>query len=63
VLAEMEELSLSGWRRAAEKCQLDVDYYVNQRWGVNQRLPWDMIDSGAKTEHLKKELEKALAQP
>jgi radical SAM superfamily enzyme YgiQ (UPF0313 family) len=63
VLAEMEELSLSGWRRAAEKCQLDVDYYVNQRWDVKQKLPWDMIDSGTKNEHLKKELEKALAQP
>jgi radical SAM superfamily enzyme YgiQ (UPF0313 family) len=62
VLAEMEELSLSGWRKAAEKCHLDIDYYVNQRWDTKQKLPWDMIDSGTKIEHLKNELEKALAQ-
>jgi radical SAM superfamily enzyme YgiQ (UPF0313 family) len=60
VLAEMEELSLSGWRRAVAKCQLDIDYYVNQMWDTKQRLPWDIIDLGAKIEHLKKELEKAL---
>jgi len=62
VLANMEELSLSGWRKAAEKCQLDIDYYVNQRWDTKQKLPWAMIDSGTKIEHLKNELEKALAQ-
>jgi len=62
VLANMEELSLSGWRKAAEKCHLDIDYYVNQRWDTKQKLPWDIIDSGTKIEHLKNELEKALAK-
>jgi radical SAM superfamily enzyme YgiQ (UPF0313 family) len=61
VLANMEEVSLSGWRKAAEKCQLDIDFYVNQRWDTKKRLPWDMIDLGTKPEHLKNELEKALA--
>ena len=59
VLANMEEVSLSGWRKAAEKCRLDIDYYAHQRWDTKQRLPWDMIDSGTKPEHLKNELEKA----
>ena len=62
VLANMEEISLSGWRKALEKCQLDIDYYVNQRWDTAQKLPWAMIDSGTKLEHLKNELERALAQ-
>ncbi len=58
VLANMEEVSLSGWRKALEKCQLDIDYYVNQRWDTKQRLPWAIIDSGTKLKHLKNELEK-----
>jgi radical SAM superfamily enzyme YgiQ (UPF0313 family) len=62
VLANTEEVSLAGWRKAVEKCHLDIDYYVSQRWDIDQKLPWAMIDSGTKTEHLKRELEKALAQ-
>jgi radical SAM superfamily enzyme YgiQ (UPF0313 family) len=58
VLANIGEVSLSGWRKAAEK--LDIDYYVNQRWDTKQKLPWAMIDSGIKLEHLKSELERAL---
>ena len=61
VLASIEEVSLSGWRKAVDKCRIDIDYYVNQRWGVEKRLPWAMIDSGTKIEHLKKELERSLA--
>lgn len=61
VLANIEEVSLAGWRKAVKKCGIDVDYYVNQRWGVEKRLPWAMIDSGTKIEHLKKELERSLA--
>ena len=61
VLANIEEVSLSGWRKTAEKCHLDIDYYAHQRWDTKQRLPWDIIASGTKPEHLKDELEKALA--
>jgi hypothetical protein len=61
VLANIEEVSLAGWRKAVEKYRIDIDYYVNQRWGVEKRLPWAMIDSGTKIEHLKKELERAFA--
>jgi len=62
VLANTEEVSLAGWRKAVEKCQLDIDYYINQRWDTKQRLPWAIIDSGTKLEHLKDELDRALAQ-
>jgi radical SAM superfamily enzyme YgiQ (UPF0313 family) len=59
VLADIEEVSLSGWRRAAEKHDIDVDFYAHQRWDVKQRLPWGFIDSGTKTGYLEQELERA----
>ena len=61
VLAEMEDLSLAGWRRAAEKCRLDIDFYAHQQWNEGQKLPWAVIDSGTKPAHLEAELKKALA--
>jgi len=42
-----------------EDNQLDIDYYINQRWEAGQKLPWDVIDSGTKAEKLCRELEKA----
>jgi len=62
VLANIEEVSLSGWRRAAEKCHLDIDFYVNQRRDTSQRLPWEIIDAGTKIEHLRAEMERALLE-
>jgi radical SAM superfamily enzyme YgiQ (UPF0313 family) len=60
VLANVEEVSLSGWRRAVDKCHLDIEFHINQTWDTAQKLPWAMIDSGTKIEHLKSELEKGL---
>lgn len=60
VLANIEEVSLAGWRRAVEKSNLDIDFYVNQQWDTSQILPWATIDSGMKAAHLKKELDRAL---
>ena len=60
VLANVEEVSLSGWHRAVEKCHLDIDYYAHQRWDTTQRLPWSILDSGTGSEHLKLELNRAL---
>jgi radical SAM superfamily enzyme YgiQ (UPF0313 family) len=59
-LADMKKLSLAGWKQAAEQHNLDIDYYVNQRWETNQKLPWSVIDSGIKEEKLCSELERAL---
>jgi hypothetical protein len=44
-----------------EKSNLDVDFYVNQRWDIGQKLPWDMIDLGIKPGRLESELTKATA--
>ena len=61
VLANIEEVSLASWRKASEKCHLDIDFYAHQRWDINQRLPWAILDSGTKPEKLKLELNKALS--
>lgn len=62
VLANIDEVSLSGWRKAAEKYHLDIDYYAHQRWDIEKKLPWAVVDLGAKPAKLKLELTKAMAQ-
>jgi radical SAM superfamily enzyme YgiQ (UPF0313 family) len=59
VIADIEEVSLSGWRRAVAKHSIDVDFYAHQRWDTRQKLPWDMIDLGAKAGYLGLELDRA----
>ncbi len=61
VLANVKEVSLSGWRRAVEQCALDIDFYAHQRWDADQKLPWQIIDSGTRPAYLEEELNKALA--
>ena len=48
------------WRHAVTKCNLDTDYYVNQRWNISLRLPWAVVDLGAKAIYLERELNEAL---
>ncbi len=62
VLANIEETTLSGWRKAVAKCHLDIDFYAYQRWDTNQRLPWAILDSGTEPAHLELELRRALPQ-
>jgi len=62
VLANMEEVSLAGWRKAVEKCHLDIDFYARQRWDTSEKLPWAILDLGTEPGHLEVELNKALAQ-
>jgi radical SAM superfamily enzyme YgiQ (UPF0313 family) len=59
ILADMEEVSLSGWRKAVSKQHLDIDYYVKQRWDTARKLPWSVIETGTSLERLQGELEKA----
>ncbi len=60
VLANMEEVSLSCWRKSVEKSGLDIDFYT-RGWDITERLPWAVIDSGVKVAYLKRELGEALA--
>jgi len=62
VLANIEEVSLSGWRKAVEKCHLDINFYAHQRWDTAEKLPWAILNSGTEPEKLKLELNRALAQ-
>ncbi len=61
VLANIEEVSLSGWRKAVEKSHLDIDFYVHQRWDTSKRLPWGILDLGTNPAYLESELNKASA--
>jgi radical SAM superfamily enzyme YgiQ (UPF0313 family) len=61
-IADMEEVSLAGWSKTVEKNQLDLDYYVNQRWQTGKPLPWSVIDSGTAEERLCGEMEKAVGK-
>ncbi len=60
VLADIEEVSLSGWRQTVKKCRLDVDFYAHQKWDTTGKLPWAVIDLGTEPEKLKLELNTAL---
>ena len=62
VLANIDEVSLSGWRKAVVKYHLDVDSYAHQRWDTNQKLPWAILDSGTEPAHLEVELKRAMKQ-
>ena len=62
VLAGVGEVSLSGWRRAVAKCQLDIDFYTLKRWPLDQKLPWAVIDLGIRPGRLEAELKRALGE-
>jgi radical SAM superfamily enzyme YgiQ (UPF0313 family) len=59
VLADIEGLSLSSWRKAVAKHNIDIDFYAHQRWDTSQKLPWDVIDLGTKAGYLESELARA----
>ncbi|MEK7354310.1 MAG: radical SAM protein [Chloroflexota bacterium] len=59
-LAEIEEVSLPAWRKAMDKCGLDIDSYVYRSWDINEKLPWSILDSGIKPGLLESELERGL---
>ncbi len=60
VITQMPHVSFSAWRQALEKTGLDPDY-VHRETSLEERLPWSIIDSGVKTQHLCRELERARA--
>jgi radical SAM superfamily enzyme YgiQ (UPF0313 family) len=62
LLANIEDVSLSGWRKAVSKCQLDIGYYAHQSWDTGKKLPWAMLDSGTEPEKLRLELDRAMSQ-
>lgn len=57
VLAEMEQISLSGFRHSCARHDIDVEYFAHQLWQTTQKLPWSLIDSGIDLRRLIREFE------
>jgi radical SAM superfamily enzyme YgiQ (UPF0313 family) len=51
VMANVEAVSLSGWRKAVKKYDLNTNHYAHKRWDTTQELPWSILDSGTKPSH------------
>jgi len=60
VIADIEVVSLAGWRQAAAKHRLDVDHYAHRKWDTEEKLPWSVVDSGVGVDKLRRELDRAL---
>ena len=50
--------SFQRWMDAIDKHGLSVGFYAERARGVDEILPWDMIDVGVRKDHLKREREK-----
>ncbi len=44
--------SYSRWEEAFKKCGLDMGFYASRERGLDELLPWDMIDVGVRKAHL-----------
>ncbi len=60
-LADTQNVSLAGWRKAYEKQQISADYYTLEKRDTAQKLPWDIIDMGVSKEKLLAEMKKAIS--
>jgi radical SAM superfamily enzyme YgiQ (UPF0313 family) len=61
VLNDTEELSLSSWRRAVARANLEMDF-IHRRWPSQQRLPWSLVDLDLKKDRLETEMTQALGE-
>ena len=53
--------SFERWMDAFEKCGLDADFYAARERGRGELLPWEVVDSGVRREHLWRERERCYA--
>ena len=54
-----EFFSYESWLSAFEKAGIDPSFYANRQFGIDEVLPWDIIDCGVTKEFLKRERAKA----
>ena len=47
---------------AFEKCGVDPAFYTSRGFGIDEVLPWDLIDCGVTKDYLKRERERAYAE-
>jgi hypothetical protein len=46
VLADIDKVSLAGWRRAVKKAGVNIDRYVTEDWREDDELPWGVVETG-----------------
>jgi radical SAM family uncharacterized protein/radical SAM-linked protein len=54
-----DKFNFSLWQDAFEETEIDPLFYTARQRDEQEALPWDVIDSGVKSEFLKKEFQKA----
>lgn len=54
-----EYFDYDSWIKLFDDCGIDYNFYSNRKWGVDEVLPWDIIDCGVNKEFFKRELKKA----
>ena len=47
------------WKKAIETAGIDIDFYTLRERSVDEKLPWDFIETGISKKFLKREWEKA----
>ena len=50
------------WISVFERCGIDPAFYANRKFGLDEVLPWDIIDCGVTKEFLRRERDKAYAE-
>ena len=50
------------WISVIERSGLDPAFYANRKFGLDEVLPWDIIDCGVSKEFMKRERDKAYAE-
>jgi radical SAM family uncharacterized protein len=55
-----EYFSYDNWIDVFEKCGIDVSFYANRRFGIDEILPWDFIDIGVTKKFMRLEYERSL---
>ena len=54
-----EGFSYERWLSVFERAGIDPDFYANRPFGLDEWLPWDVIDAGVTKEFLLRERAKA----
>lgn len=57
-----EYFDYDAWMSAFERTGVDTDFYTTRGFGLDEILPWDIIDVGVTKSFLKREREKAYAE-
>lgn len=54
-----ENFDYDKWMDAFERCGIDTAYYTTRGFGIDEVLPWDLIDCGVTKAYLRRERERA----